>query len=53
MLKGLLPPSARLTQGRKYAVGVGVLAAFAIPLLNLSHELSQHVPIHEFIGGPV
>jgi hypothetical protein len=44
---------ALVTQGRKYAVGVGVLASFAIPLLNLFHELSKHVPIHEFIGGPV
>lgn len=44
---------ALVTQGRKYAVGVAVLAAFAIPLLNLFHELAQNVPLHDFIGGPV
>jgi len=42
-----------VTQGRKYAVRVAVLAAFAIPLLNLFHELAQNVPLHDFIGGPV
>ena len=43
---------ALVTQGRKYAVGVGVLAAFAVPLFNLFHELAQAVPLHDFIGGP-
>jgi hypothetical protein len=43
---------ALVTQSKRRAVGVGVLVAVAIPLLNLFHELAQPVPLHDFIGGP-
>jgi hypothetical protein len=44
---------ALLTQGRQYVYGVGVLAAFALPLAEVFHGLIHRVHLLEFIGGAI